>query len=39
MNEIKEYTENLYKVEREKTSKLNSYIQENIEGNRLNIGT
>ena len=34
-------TNKLYKIEREKTSTLNSYIQENIEGNRLikNIGT
>lgn len=34
-------TDKLYKIEREKTSKLNSYIQENIEGNRLikNLGT
>ena len=38
---FKQKTKNLYKVEREKTSKLNSYIQENIEGNRLikNLGT
>jgi len=28
-------TEKLYKIEREKTSNLDSYIQENIEGNRL----
>lgn len=34
-------TDKLYKIEREKTSKLNEYIQENIEGNRLirNLGT
>lgn len=34
-------TDKLYKIEREKTSKLNAYIQENIEGNRLirNFGT
>ena len=34
-------TEELYNIEREKTSNLNSYIQENIEGNRLikNLGT
>lgn len=34
-------TDRLYKIEREKTSRLNSYIQENIEGNRLikNLGT
>ena len=34
-------TDKLYKIEREKSSKLDSYIQENIEGNRLirNLGT
>ena len=34
-------TDKLYNIEREKTSTLNSYIQENIEGNRLikNLGT
>ena len=34
-------TKKLYDIEREKASKLNSYIQENIEGNRLikNLGT
>ena len=34
-------TDKLYKMEREKDSNLNQYIQENIEGNRLirNLGT
>lgn len=34
-------TEQMYKIEREKASNLNGYIQENIEGNRLirNLGT
>lgn len=37
----KKKTDKLYKIEREKASKLNEYIQENIEGNRLirNFGT
>ena len=37
----KKKTDKLYEIEREKASKLNEYIQENIEGNRLirNFGT